>query len=66
MSVIETQIHETEDERVARWRLEQLTRAGYDETAALVLADLVDVDLHLAVDLVRQGCPSDTALRILL
>jgi hypothetical protein len=66
MSVIETPIHETEDERVARWRLEQLTRAGYDETAALVLADLVDVDLHLAVDLVRQGCPSETALRILL
>ena len=66
MSVVETQIHETEDERVARWRLEQLTRAGYEETAALVLADLVDVDLHLAVDLVRQGCPSDTALRILL
>ncbi|HEU5490369.1 MAG TPA: hypothetical protein VFU84_06205 [Gaiellaceae bacterium] len=66
MSVVETQIHETEDERVARWRLEQLTRAGYEETAALVLADMVDIDLHLAVDLVRQGCPSDTALRILL
>lgn len=66
MSVVETQIHETEDERVARWRLEQLTRAGYEETAALVLADLVDIDLHLAVDLVRRGCPSDTALRILL
>lgn len=66
MSVVETQIHETEDERVARWRLEQLTRAGYEETAALVLADMVDIDLHLAVDLVRHGCPSDTALRILL
>jgi hypothetical protein len=66
MSVTETYIQETEDDRVARWRLEQLTRAGYEETAALVLADLVDVDLHLAVDLVRQGCPSDTALRILL
>ena len=66
MSVVETQIHETEDERVARWRLEQLTRAGYEETAALVLADIVDIDLHLAVDLVRHGCPSDTALRILL
>ena len=66
MSVVETQIHQTEDERVARWRLEQLTRAGYEETAALVLADLVDIDLHLAVDLVRRGCPSDTALRILL
>ena len=66
MSVTETHIQETEDDRVARWRLEQLTRAGYEETAALVLADLVDVDLHLAVDLVRNGCPSDTALRILL
>ena len=66
MSVTETHIQETEDDRVARWRLEQLTRAGYEETAALVLADLVDVDLHLAVDLVSQGCPSDTALRILL
>jgi hypothetical protein len=66
MSVTETHIQETEDDRVARWRLEQLTRAGYEETAALVLADLVDVDLHLAVDLVRHGCPSDTALRILL
>jgi hypothetical protein len=66
MSVIETDIPETEDERVARWRLEQLLRAGYDDTAALILADLVDVDLHLAVDLVSQGCASDTALRILL
>ena len=66
MTVIETDIHETEDERVARWRLEQLVRAGYEETAALVLADLVHVDLHFAVDLVHQGCPPDTALRILV
>lgn len=66
MTVIETDIPETEDERVTRWRLEQLLRAGYDDTAALILADLVDVDLHLAVDLVSQGCASDTALRILL
>ena len=66
MSVVETHIPQTEDERVASWRYEQLLRAGYDETAALVLADLVHVDLHLAVDLVRRGCASDTALRILL
>ena len=66
MTVIETDIPESEDERVARWRLEQLLRAGYDETAALILADLVDVDLHLAVDLVSRGCAFDTALRILL
>lgn len=64
MSVIET--HIPEDELVAHWRLEQLQRAGYDETAALVLADLVHIDLHVAIDLIRNGCPSDTALRILL
>jgi hypothetical protein len=66
MTAIETDIPETEDERVARWRLGQLLRAGYDDTAALILADLLDVDLHLAVDLVSQGCAADTALRILL
>jgi hypothetical protein len=66
MTVVETDIHQTEDERVAHWRLEQLQRAGYDETAALVLADLAHVDLHLAIDLVENGCPADTALRILL
>lgn len=65
MTAIETEIHETEDERVARWRLEQLMRAGYEETAALILADLAYVDLHVAVDLVRQGCEPDLALRIL-
>lgn len=66
MSVVETPIRQSEEERVAHWRLEQLLRAGYDETAALILADQHDVDLHLAVELVRQGCSSDTALRILL
>ncbi len=66
MTVSESDIAETKDERVAHWRLEQLLRAGYAAAAALMLADLVHVDLHVAVDLVRQGCPSDTALRILL
>jgi hypothetical protein len=66
MAIVETQIHETEDERVARWRLDQLLLAGYEEMDALVLSELVDVDLHAAVDLVSRGCPSDTALRILL
>lgn len=66
MTAIETEIHETEDDRVARWRLEQLLRAGYEATDALVLADLVHVDLHAALDLVGRGCPSDTAPRILV
>ena len=66
MTIVETEITETEEDRVARWRLEQLLRAGYEETAAVVLADLGHVDLHLAVDLVRRGCAPDTALRILV
>jgi hypothetical protein len=66
MTVVETEITETEEDRVARWRLEQLLRAGYEETAALVLADLGHVDLHLAVELVSRGCAPDTALRILV
>lgn len=66
MTVLENDIAEKKDERVTHWRLEQLLRAGYDETAAPLLADLVYVDLHVAVDLLRKGCPSDTALRILL
>ncbi|MFN0156226.1 MAG: hypothetical protein ACKVUT_17770 [Gaiella sp.] len=67
MTAIEIEIYaETEGERVARWRLEQLLRAGYDETAALVLADLGHVDLHIAIGLVGRGCPPETALRILV
>jgi hypothetical protein len=66
MSVAEIETPQTEYDRVARWRLEQLERAGYDETAALLLAELTEVDLHLATDLLRRGCSSDTALRILL
>jgi hypothetical protein len=66
MSVAEIETPQTEYDRVARWRLEQLVRAGYDETAALLLAELTHVDLHLATDLLRRGCSSDTALRILL
>jgi hypothetical protein len=66
MTAIEIETHETEDGRVARWRLEQLLRAGYDETSALILAELHDIDLHAAIDLASRGCPSDTALRILL
>jgi hypothetical protein len=41
---------ETEDERVMRWRRDELRRAGYDERLALKLALRRHVDLHLAVD----------------
>jgi hypothetical protein len=66
MAVTEFEIVETEDDRVARWRLEQLLRAGYQETDALLLAETTQIDLHVATDLLRRGCSADTALRILL
>ena len=64
-----TELHEreeTETERVERWRAEELERAGYELSAATVLAASPRVDLHLAVDLLRRGCPQDTAMQILL
>lgn len=57
---------EAEAESVLRWRFEALTRAGYDAGEAMILASHVEIDLHVATDLVVGGCPTATALRILL
>ena len=51
---------------VRRWRREELQRAGYPATYAALLSNLEEIDLHVAVELVRRGCPLETALRILL
>ena len=51
---------------VRRWRREELQRAGYPATYAALLSNLEEIDLHVAVELVRKGCPLETALRILL
>jgi hypothetical protein len=57
---------ETESERVLRWRIDELERAGYDPQSAQALAERTDVDLHRASDLIRRGCPTPVALKILL
>jgi hypothetical protein len=63
-----TQIAEfdqSERDRVASWRLHVLMEAGYP----LPLAERVahsEADLHLAVELVSQGCAPKTAAEILL
>jgi hypothetical protein len=57
---------ETEAERVQHWRAEELVRAGYDPGDAIALASRHDIDLHLAVALIEQGCPYETALDILI
>jgi hypothetical protein len=57
---------DAEAERVVLWREEELERVGYERNAARDLAERNYVDLHLAMDLLRRGCPVDTALRILV
>ena len=51
---------------VEDWRFQQLVGAGWPEQQALVLAASRDVDLHLACDLLAEGCDPDIALQILL
>jgi DNA-directed RNA polymerase specialized sigma24 family protein len=48
---------DTEAERVLLWREEELERAGYDRDTARRLAEAPGVDLHLATELLRRGCP---------
>ncbi|HEV3408072.1 MAG TPA: hypothetical protein VG079_05230 [Gaiellaceae bacterium] len=55
-----------EKERIVVWRAEELERAGFRPAIAKALAAHKDVDLHLALELVKKGCPHDTAIRILL
>ena len=56
----------TEIERIERWRAEALERAGYEPRAAAVLAARLDIDLHLASDLLAAGCSQELALQILI
>jgi len=53
-------------EDVLLWRAEQLEAAGYEGDDILLLAERSDIDLHVAIGLLRKGCPSETAVRILL
>jgi hypothetical protein len=56
----------TAGDAVRRWRLQELVRAGYEPCDALVLSGQPELDLHVAIDLVKRGCPPRTAVRILL
>ena len=65
MTAAETEIHD-ETGLIEAWRAEALSRAGYSELDAATIAARHDIDLHLATDLLRMGCPNELALRILL
>jgi hypothetical protein len=67
MTAAETRLPlDTELERIQQWREEELERAGYSVRDAARIAARHDIDLHLAVDLVRGGCSHELALQILL
>ena len=51
---------------VEQWRSQSLARVGYDRESATVLAASHEVDLHLAMRLLEQGCSVNVALQILL
>jgi hypothetical protein len=60
-------VHEqTEIERVERWRLQELERAGYPTRSAEALAARHDIDLRRAVEMLERGCPPELAVKILL
>jgi hypothetical protein len=65
MPAADTDIVETEAERVERWRTSELMRVGFPGDDAVVLGARFDVDLHDAITLVQRGCPVDLAIRIL-
>ncbi len=57
--------HENEPAKVESWRLHVLIEAGYPVHLAERIA-VSEVDLHVAVELLRRGCQPATATEILL
>lgn len=51
---------------VTAWRFGYLCGLGFDPETALTMAESKEVDLREAEDLVRSGCPLETAVGILL
>ncbi|MFN8186952.1 MAG: hypothetical protein U0R69_07730 [Gaiellales bacterium] len=67
MSTTEAEVlYDSELARVIDWRAKELRRAGYGEEVARQIAERLEIDLHRAIDLLKSGCPQDTAARILL
>ena len=66
MATVEQQRNEVNDSTIFDWRFETLLHAGYAPAEAWRLATTKEVDVRLAERLLDQGCPTSTALRILL
>ena len=57
---------EAEASTILAWRCDELRRGGYGFEDAMLLAISRHVDLHVATDLLKRGCPVGVAVRILL
>ena len=67
MSTTEAEVlYDSELARVIEWRAKELRRAGYEADTAAQIAANLEIDLHRATDLLKSGCPEETAARILL
>lgn len=62
----ETPVDDREYRKILNWRIDYLMRAGYDAEASVLIAKNLHVDLHVAGDLMADGCDVTTALLILL
>lgn len=56
----------TERDRIERWRMYELERAGFGIALARTLAGRHEVDLHQALNLIDRGCSPELVARILL
>jgi hypothetical protein len=63
MQVIER--HEIDQRRLAEWRRDQLTGAGFSLPLAARIAGDPRYDLHALIELTERGCPAALAARIL-
>lgn len=64
--VLVTDGHRSDRAKTEAWRLEVLLNAGYPATIAERLAVNFTIDLHRAVQLLREGCGPELAAEILL
>jgi len=66
VAAVEHEHPQVDDDRVVGWRFEVLRRAGYDAVDAFQLAAAREIDIRLAERLLAEGCPAETAVRILV
>jgi hypothetical protein len=57
---------QSENAKIEAWRLKELIDAGYPMSLAELIAVRPSIDLHKAIELVKNGCAPELAAEILL